>query len=153
MEGASQNGLGHSLHNPYLIRPSIVCKAESRYIQSVDFWLVALPSAKPGSGYLPAPDARLPCSSALFEDINGVYYIYIYIYSILVYVVIAFGSGSFTETLAEWAEAVVTGRARLGGIPVGVVATESRLREKKCPADPADMSSHERIVQQVNKRK
>lgn len=53
------------------------------------------------------------------------------------------------ETLSGWAEAVVTGRARLGGIPVGIVATEGRLREKKCPADPADMSSHERIVQQV----
>lgn len=58
-------------------------------------------------------------------------------------------AGSFTETLAGWAEAVVTGRARLGGIPVGIVATEGRLREKKCPADPADVSSHERIVQQV----
>ena len=57
--------------------------------------------------------------------------------------------GSFTETLAGWAGAVVTGRARLGGIPMGVVATEGRLREKMCPADPADMSSHERIVQQV----
>lgn len=43
----------------------------------------------------------------------------------------------------------MTGRARLGGIPVGIVATEGRLREKKCPADPADVSSHERIVQQV----
>lgn len=59
--------------------------------------------------------------------------------------------GSFTETLAGWAEAVVTGRARLGGIPVGIVATEGRMREKNCPADPADMSSHERIVQQVNR--
>lgn len=58
-------------------------------------------------------------------------------------------AGSFTETLAGWAEAVVTGRARLGGIPVGIVATEGRLREKNCPADPADVSSHERIVQQV----
>lgn len=57
--------------------------------------------------------------------------------------------GSFTETLAGWAEAVVTGRARLGGIPVGIVATEGRMREKNCPADPADVSSHERIVQQV----
>lgn len=57
--------------------------------------------------------------------------------------------GSFTETLSGWAKAVVTGRARLGGIPVGIVATEGRLREKKCPADPADVSSHERTVQQV----
>ncbi|CAM9702436.1 unnamed protein product [Laminaria digitata] len=60
-----------------------------------------------------------------------------------------FDRGSFTETLSGWAEAVVTGRARLGGIPVGIVATEGRLREKKCPADPADVSSHERIVQQA----
>lgn len=58
-------------------------------------------------------------------------------------------TGSFTETLAGWAETVVTGRARLGGIPVGIVATEGRLREKKSPADPADLTSHERFVQQV----
>lgn len=32
---------------------------------------------------------------------------------------------------------------------MGVIATEGRLREKNCPADPADISSHERIVQQV----
>ncbi|CAN0311511.1 unnamed protein product [Ectocarpus sp. 13 AM-2016] len=60
-----------------------------------------------------------------------------------------FDKGSFTETLSGWAEAVVTGRARLGGIPVGVIATEGRLREKNCPADPADVTSHERIVQQA----
>jgi acetyl-CoA carboxylase / biotin carboxylase 1 len=60
-----------------------------------------------------------------------------------------FDRDSFCETLAGWAETVVCGRARLGGIPLGVVITESRTREKKCPADPADLSSQEKIVQQA----
>eukprot|EP00611_Tribonema_gayanum_P009281 TRINITY_DN1905_c0_g1_i2.p1 TRINITY_DN1905_c0_g1~~TRINITY_DN1905_c0_g1_i2.p1 ORF type:complete len:726 (-),score=215.83 TRINITY_DN1905_c0_g1_i2:222-2288(-) len=60
-----------------------------------------------------------------------------------------FDRGTFSETLAGWAETVVCGRARLGGIPVGVIITESRTREKKCPADPADLTSQEKLVQQA----
>jgi acetyl-CoA carboxylase / biotin carboxylase 1 len=60
-----------------------------------------------------------------------------------------FDRDSFCETLAGWAETVVCGRARLGGIPLGVIITESRTREKKCPADPADLTSQEKIVQQA----
>lgn len=37
-----------------------------------------------------------------------------------------FDVGSFTEVLSGWAKTVVTGRARLGGIPVGVIAVETR---------------------------
>jgi acetyl-CoA carboxylase / biotin carboxylase 1 len=60
-----------------------------------------------------------------------------------------FDRDSFCETLAGWAETVVCGRARLGGIPLGVIITECRTREKKCPADPADLTSQEKIVQQA----
>ena len=37
-----------------------------------------------------------------------------------------FDKGSFQEYLAGWGKSVVTGRARLGGIPVGVIAVETR---------------------------
>merc|ERR1712168_763570 len=33
-----------------------------------------------------------------------------------------FDHGSFREIMASWAQTVVTGRARLGGIPIGVIA-------------------------------
>jgi acetyl-CoA carboxylase/biotin carboxylase 1 len=37
-----------------------------------------------------------------------------------------FDKGSFTETLEGWAQTVVAGRARLGGIPVGIVVVETK---------------------------
>lgn len=39
-----------------------------------------------------------------------------------------FDKGSFFEVLGEWAKTIVCGRARLGGIPVGVIAVESEYR-------------------------
>ncbi len=60
-----------------------------------------------------------------------------------------FDRNSFTETLAGWGKTVVTGRARLGGIPVGIVAAETRPVEKRIPADPADVSSREMVQQQA----
>lgn len=60
-----------------------------------------------------------------------------------------FDKDSFTETLAGWAKTVVCGRARLGGIPVGVIAVETRTVEQITPADPAIIDSHENIIQQV----
>lgn len=60
-----------------------------------------------------------------------------------------FDKGSFTETLAGWAKTVVVGRARLGGIPVGVVITENRTAVAQHPADPADPSSSETVVPQA----
>jgi len=60
-----------------------------------------------------------------------------------------FDRGSFTECMAGWAKTVVTGRARLGGIPVGVIATENRTVECVIPADPADPTSQERIIPQA----
>lgn len=56
---------------------------------------------------------------------------------------------SFVESLAGWAKAVVVGRARLGGIPCGVVLTENRTTEKVIPADPASPATQESIIQQA----
>lgn len=60
-----------------------------------------------------------------------------------------FDHGSFTEALGGWGKTVVTGRARLGGIPVGVVAVETRPVEVVIPADPANPSSIASIQQQA----
>ncbi|KAH6585272.1 hypothetical protein BASA61_006947 [Batrachochytrium salamandrivorans] len=54
-----------------------------------------------------------------------------------------FDKESFTETLAGWAKGVVVGRARLGGIPIGVIAVETRTTEHIVWADPAVESSQE----------
>ncbi len=58
---------------------------------------------------------------------------------------------SFVECLAGWAKTVVVGRGRLGGIPVGLIATENRTVEATTPADPADASSQERTVTQAGR--
>ncbi|KAI9474788.1 acetyl-CoA carboxylase [Coemansia mojavensis] len=60
-----------------------------------------------------------------------------------------FDRGSFVETLGGWARTVVTGRARLGGIPMGVIAVESRTVENIIPADPANPSSEEQVLQEA----
>jgi len=60
-----------------------------------------------------------------------------------------FDKGSFTETLAGWAKSVVVGRARLGGIPMGVIATENRTAEAIKPADPADVRASESVIQEA----
>nr|KAF6463656.1 acetyl-CoA carboxylase beta [Rousettus aegyptiacus] len=60
-----------------------------------------------------------------------------------------FDQDSFREILAPWAQTVVTGRARLGGIPVGVIAVETRTVEVAVPADPANLDSEAKIIQQA----
>lgn len=40
---------------------------------------------------------------------------------------------------------VVAGRARLGGIPVGVIAVETRVVELNLPADPANPDSEAKV--------
>ena len=40
-----------------------------------------------------------------------------------------FDRGSWTETLGGWGNTVVVGRARLGGIPVGIVSVETNTVE------------------------
>lgn len=60
-----------------------------------------------------------------------------------------FDKGSFVETLSGWAKSVVVGRARLGGIPMGIIATENRTSEATKPADPADVLASESIKQEA----
>ncbi|KAM8976280.1 acetyl-CoA carboxylase 1 [Pelodytes ibericus] len=60
-----------------------------------------------------------------------------------------FDLGSFLEIMQPWAQTVVVGRARLGGIPVGVVAVETRTVELSIPADPANLDSEAKIIQQA----
>jgi acetyl-CoA carboxylase / biotin carboxylase 1 len=60
-----------------------------------------------------------------------------------------FDKNSFVETLGGWAKTVIVGRGRLGGIPLGVIVTENRTAEVTKPADPADLSSQEKLVQQA----
>ena len=56
-----------------------------------------------------------------------------------------FDKDSFVETLGGWARTVVVGRARLGGIPMGVIAVETRSVENITPADPANPDSIEMV--------
>ncbi|KAM9904291.1 hypothetical protein OXX79_002853 [Metschnikowia pulcherrima] len=60
-----------------------------------------------------------------------------------------FDRDSFQETLSGWAKGVVVGRARLGGIPIGVIGVETRTVENLIPADPANPDSTEQLIQEA----
>ncbi|KAJ3603855.1 hypothetical protein NHX12_028596 [Muraenolepis orangiensis] len=60
-----------------------------------------------------------------------------------------FDHGSFMEIMDSWAQTVVVGRARLGGIPLGVIAVETRPVELTIPADPANLDSEAKFLQQA----
>ena len=60
-----------------------------------------------------------------------------------------FDRGSWEEIMQPWAQTVVAGRARLGGVPVGVVAVETRTVELSIPADPANADSEAKLIQQA----
>lgn len=60
-----------------------------------------------------------------------------------------FDKGSFQETLSGWAKTVVVGRARLGGIPIGVIGVETRVIENVVPADPANPDSTEQVLMEA----
>ena len=60
-----------------------------------------------------------------------------------------FDQGSFDEIMGSWAKTVVTGRARLGGIPCGVIAVETRSIEVHLPADPANPESEAKVLSQA----
>ncbi|KAK3953879.1 acetyl-CoA carboxylase [Pseudoneurospora amorphoporcata] len=60
-----------------------------------------------------------------------------------------FDKDSFVETLGGWARTVVVGRARLGGIPMGVIAVETRSIENITPADPANPDSIEQLANEA----
>lgn len=60
-----------------------------------------------------------------------------------------FDKDSFEEALGGWARTVVVGRARLGGIPVGVIGVETRSVENITPADPANPDSIEQVTNEA----
>lgn len=60
-----------------------------------------------------------------------------------------FDAGTFDEIMSGWAKTIIAGRARLVGMPVGVVAVETRTVECEIPADPAAQDSQARIVFQA----
>ncbi|KAM7017859.1 acetyl-CoA carboxylase isoform 2-T4 [Tautogolabrus adspersus] len=60
-----------------------------------------------------------------------------------------FDHGSFMEIMESWAQTVVVGRARLGGIPLGVIAVETRTVALTVPADPANLDSESKVIQQA----
>jgi len=60
-----------------------------------------------------------------------------------------FDKESFKEYLAGWGKSVVVGRGRLGGIPMGAIAVETRLVNQIVPADPADVNSREAVLPQA----
>uniref|UniRef100_A0A915CZJ9 Acetyl-CoA carboxylase n=1 Tax=Ditylenchus dipsaci TaxID=166011 RepID=A0A915CZJ9_9BILA len=60
-----------------------------------------------------------------------------------------FDRNTFDEIMAGWAKTIIAGRARLRGIPVGVVAVETRTVENEIPADPAAQDSQSMIQLQA----
>lgn len=56
---------------------------------------------------------------------------------------------SFIESLGGWAKSVIVGRGRLGGIPLGVIVTETMSVETVIPADPANQNSQEDVLHQA----
>eukprot|EP00915_Cephaloidophora_sp_WS-2016_P009778 GHVH01014072.1.p1 GENE.GHVH01014072.1~~GHVH01014072.1.p1 ORF type:complete len:2409 (+),score=321.17 GHVH01014072.1:129-7355(+) len=54
-----------------------------------------------------------------------------------------FDKNSWLETNINWAKSVITGRARLGGIPIGAIAVETRSTDAVVLADPAMPESTE----------
>jgi acetyl-CoA carboxylase/biotin carboxylase 1 len=60
-----------------------------------------------------------------------------------------FDKGTWKEYLAGWGKSVVIGRGRLGGIPMGAIAVETRQVDKVIPADPADPNSREAVQPQA----
>lgn len=60
-----------------------------------------------------------------------------------------FDRGTWQEALGAWAPGVIVGRARLGGIPCGVVTPETRVSVCRVPADPANPASEVQTINQA----
>ena len=58
--------------------------------------------------------------------------------------------GTFKEYLAGWGKSVIVGRGKLGGLPMGVIAVETRLVEQRIPADPGNEVSVVSVVSRSN---
>jgi acetyl-CoA carboxylase/biotin carboxylase 1 len=57
--------------------------------------------------------------------------------------------GTFHEYMEGWGKTVVVGRGRVGGLPVGIIAVETRSVQRHIPADPADLKSREIVEAQA----
>ncbi|ETO23976.1 acetyl-CoA carboxylase [Reticulomyxa filosa] len=60
-----------------------------------------------------------------------------------------FDENSWVEYLPSWAKTVVVGRACLGSLPVGIIASEPRTQQAVIPPDPANLDSSEIRFQQA----
>ncbi|XP_077865467.1 LOW QUALITY PROTEIN: acetyl-CoA carboxylase-like, partial [Saccoglossus kowalevskii] len=60
-----------------------------------------------------------------------------------------FDKDSFMEIMKPWAQTVVCGRAKLGGIPLGVIAVETRTVDVEIPADPGNPDSEAKLISQA----
>ena len=60
-----------------------------------------------------------------------------------------FDKGSWLESQSGWARTVVTGRARLGGVPCGVISVEVDTVMLDIPADPGMPDSSEKTIPQA----
>lgn len=101
-----------------------------------------MPTADPpgrGVGYTVPPGGKLDPRSAIAGEVgpDGDWHSGL------------FDRGSWVEAQAGWARTVVTGRARLGGNPVGVIAVETQTVMNHIPADPGMPDSSERIIPQA----
>merc|ERR1719331_1198544 len=56
---------------------------------------------------------------------------------------------SFKEYMGGWGKSVIAGRAKLGGLNVGVIAVETRLVQQRIPADPGNPDSREDVKPQA----
>jgi acetyl-CoA carboxylase/biotin carboxylase 1 len=57
--------------------------------------------------------------------------------------------GTFKEYMEGWGKTVVVGRGRVGGLPVGIIAVETRSTERLIPADPASRESRSVVEAQA----
>jgi len=101
-----------------------------------------MPTADPpgrGVGYTVPPGGKLDPRSAIAGEVgpDGDWHSGL------------FDRGSWVEAQAGWARTVVTGRARLGGNPVGVIAVETQTVMNHIPADPGMPDSSERVIPQA----
>jgi acetyl-CoA carboxylase/biotin carboxylase 1 len=60
-----------------------------------------------------------------------------------------FDYGSVSEAMPGWGRTIVAARATLAGLPIGVLAVETRLVERTVPADPAAAAPQQQVEQQA----
>lgn len=60
-----------------------------------------------------------------------------------------FDTGSVCEAMQGWGRTVIAARATLSGMPIGVLAVETRLVERTVPADPASSAPQQQVEQQA----